>query len=299
MLALLVVATACAPEPSAPPASPSALDDRALTVASYDFPESTLLARLYGGALAARGYEVRYALGLGPRELVDPALARGLVEMVPEYAGTALAFLSLGAVEPTPDVAATHAALARTLEGSDLAALAAAPAQDANAFVVSRATARRHNLRTISDLQPLASRLTFGGPPECPTRPFCLAGLERVYGIEFRDVVALDAGGPITVQALELGQVDVALLFSTDPALDDGTLVALEDDRHLQPAENITPLLHRSVVEGATGAAIRAAIDAVSARLTTDVLRSLNAQVAAGERQAVVARRWLAAEGLA
>lgn len=299
MVTLLVVLGACTAEPSGTPVSPSALHDRSVTIASYDFPESTLLARVYGTALTARGHRVEYALGLGPREMVDPAVARGLVEMVPEYAGTALAFLSLGAVDATPDLAATHAALVRTVEGTNLAALAAAPAQDSNAFVVSRETARRHGLRTISDLRPLASQLTFGGPPECPTRPFCLGGLERVYGIEFRDFLPLDTGGPMTAQALELGQVDVGLLFTTDPALADGDLVALEDDRHLQPAENVTPLVHRSLVEGDAGAAIRQAIDAVSARLTTDVLRSLNAQVAAGDRPAVVARRWLQSEGLA
>ena len=127
--------------------------------------------------------------------------------------------------------------------------LAPSPAQDANTFVVTRETAEREHLRTLSDLAAVAPEMTFAGPPECPSRPFCLLGLERVYGLSFREVLALDAGGPLTHQAIASRDVDVALLFTTDPALIDGTLVELEDDRDLQPAENVTPLVRSDVVD--------------------------------------------------
>jgi osmoprotectant transport system substrate-binding protein len=269
----------------------TALGDREITVASFDFPESELLAEVYGAALRKAGYEVRHARRLGPRELVDPALARGLVELVPEYAGTALQFLSLGRVAPSADVAATHAALERAAKGSQLVVLDSAAAQDANAIVVTPRTASEHGLRTISDLARVDPPLTFGGPPECPNRPFCLRGLRRRYGLHVKTFLPLDTGGPLTRQALEQGQVDVALMFSTEPALVNAGLIALTDDRALQPAENVTPIVHRSVVDRFGRKAIRA-VNRVSSALTSDDLRALNAQVAAGVDPAAAAAGW-------
>jgi osmoprotectant transport system substrate-binding protein len=270
----------------------TAIGDRAITVASFDFPESELLAEVYGAALRKAGYEVRHARRLGPRELVDPALARGLVELVPEYAGTALQFLSLGEVAPSADGATTQAALRRAVLGSDLVVLDPAEAQDANAIVVTPRTASEHGLRTISDLARVDPPLTFGGPPECPSRPFCLQGLRRRYGLQVKAFLPLDTGGPLTRQALERGQVDVALMFSTEPALVNAGLIALTDDRALQPAENVTPIVHRSVIEQFGGKAVRA-VNQVSSALTSADLRALNAQVAAGIDPAEAAAGWL------
>jgi osmoprotectant transport system substrate-binding protein len=273
------------------------LGDDAITVASFDFAESELLAEIYGQALEAGGFDVERALRLGPRELVAPALASGLVELVPEYAGTALQFLGLGAAKPSADVSITHDALVGLLEGTDLVALSPAPAQDANAVVVSEELARRHGLEKISDLVGIESELAFGGPPECPDRPLCLAGLERVYALDFGEFVPLDAGGPLTRQALENGQIDAAILFTSDPVVD--RFVVLEDDRGLQPAENVTPLVHADVV-ARWGSDLVDLVDSVSARLTTDELRALNAEVASGRaRPADAAATWLRRRGFA
>ena len=119
-----------------------------------------------------------------------------------------------------------------------------------------------------------APELVLGGPPECPTRPLCQQGLRDVYGASFADFVALDAGGPVTRQALDNGGVDVALLFRTDPQLTD--YVELTDDRHLQPAENVTPLARVEVIDR-WGTDVSAPLDAVSSELDTDTLRQLNA----------------------
>jgi osmoprotectant transport system substrate-binding protein len=295
MVLCAVSAVACSSARNPKP-TPGALGDDAITVASFNFPESELLADIYATALRKGGYDVRNARALGPRELVDPALARGLVEIVPEYAGTALQFLSLGSAESAPDIVSSHAALEETLRDSNLVALDPAPAQNANATVVTPQTAARYGLRTISDLERVAGRLTFGGPPECPTRPLCLQGLEQTYGLQFESFIPLDAGGPITRAALEGGEVDVALMFTTEPLLADGRLVALEDDRALQPAENVTPILHRQVVQ--RWPEVVDLLNRVSSRLTTDVLRSLNAQVAAGGSLAAVASAWVEHEEL-
>jgi osmoprotectant transport system substrate-binding protein len=267
-----------------------------VTVASFDFAESRLLAEIYAGALERADLPVRRALGLGPRELVAPALVSGLVDVVPEYAGTAVQFMSLGRAASEPDVATTHAALVDALEGTSAQALAPAPAQDANAFVVRRAVADRLNLETLSDLRGAARRLSFGGPPECATRPLCLDGLRDVYGIEFAEVVALDAGGPLTRQALATGIVDVALLFSTDPAIGDDELVELVDDRALQPAENVTPIVRRAAVDR-FGPRLVDTLDAVSARLDTETLRQLNARASRDSVRAI-ATQWLDDEQL-
>jgi len=296
ILAMGMLLLAACSSGSVDPASRVAPNDGTVTVGSFDFAENELLAELYSQALEAGGYDVRRAFKLGPREFVSPALARGLVDLVPEYAGTALAFLSLGSVAPGPDVAATHADLVRTLAQGDLTALAAAPAQDTNTFVLTRPTAERLKVSTLSDLAAAAPQLTFGGPPECPTRPYCLAGLERVYGLRFKEVVPLDAGGPLTRQALHEGGVDVALLFTTDPAVGEDFL-ELVDDRRLQPADNVTPLVRREVVARA-GPRLSQVVDSVSGRLSTDALRALNAMVEEGVDVPAVAAAWLRAQGL-
>jgi osmoprotectant transport system substrate-binding protein len=274
------------------------LRDEAVTVASFDFPESELLAQVYGQALSAAGYDVELELNVGPRELVEPALAAGLVELVPEYAGTALQFLSLGDDRPSDDTAATTAALDRVLADRGIVRLAAAPAQDANAVVVTREVADRYGLATISDLAEAAPELTFGGPPGCPDRPFCLAGLGDTYGLRFANFLPLDVGGPLTHQALAGGFADVGLLFTTDPRLADDDLVVLADDRGLQPAENVVPMVRQEVLDR-WGEPFAAVVDGVSARLTTASLQELNRQVANGESARAVAADWLTDEGLA
>jgi osmoprotectant transport system substrate-binding protein len=263
-----------------------------VTVASFDFAESRLLAEIYAQALERAGLRVRRAFGLGPRELVAPALREGLIDVVPEYAGTAVQFLSVGRAHPEADAAVTHAALVHALQGTVAQALAPAPAQDTNAFVVRREVAERLGLTRMSDLRAVSRQLTFGGPPECATRPLCLDGLRKVYGIEFAEVVPLDAGGRLTHQALDTGIVDVALLFSTDPAIGTGDLVELVDDRALQPAENVTPIVRRDAVDR-SGTRLVTALDAVSARLDTDTLRSLNARADASDSVRSTATRWL------
>jgi osmoprotectant transport system substrate-binding protein len=269
-----------------------------ITVGSFDFPESVLLAHIYARALAAQGFRVRVADGLGTRELVQPALMKGLIQLVPEYSGSALGFMSLGKVPPSSDASATHRALERAAETRGLVVGNPAPAQDNNSVVVTRATAVRYHLRSISDLAVVAPGLVFGGPPECPERAYCLPGLERTYGLIFKDFVPTDVGGPLTRQALSAGQVDVGLLFTTDPSLAEQDLVALADDRGLQPAENVTPLITRKTA-ATYGPRLLATLDAVSARLATDTLRSLNARVqGTGLEPRAVAADWLRGQAL-
>jgi osmoprotectant transport system substrate-binding protein len=173
-----------------------------------------------------------------------------------------------------------------------------APAQDANAIVVTAATAARYGLRSIADLARVAPGLVFGGPPECPGRAYCLRGLQQVYGLHFKAFIPLDVGGPLTLQALDAGDIGAALLFTTDPGITARHLVVLADDRGLQPAENITPLVRTDVIVR-YGPNLLAALNTVSALLDTGTLRALDARVElAGQDPRLVAGRWLRAHGL-
>jgi osmoprotectant transport system substrate-binding protein len=285
-------------DPAADTAATNAAGDDAVTVGSFDFAESEVLATLYAEVLEMHGYDVDLQLAVGPRELLLPALARGLIDVVPEYAGTALHFVSTGRDVPAADPATTHEALVDALAADGrVVALAPSPAQDANAIVVTERTAEELGLETISDLIPVADRLTFGGPPECPSRPFCLQGLESRYGLDFGEFLALDAGGPVTRRALRQGHADVALLFTTDPSIGVGGFVELVDDLGLQPAENVTPLVHRDVV-ARWGDDFEAVVDDVSRRLSTAELRGMNLRVNAGASVDDVTEFWLRSEGL-
>jgi osmoprotectant transport system substrate-binding protein len=300
-LALAVLCAACTgpSNRASPSASASAgRTDATITVGSFDFPESILLAHIYAGALAAKGFPVRVMPDLGTRELVDPALMNGLIQIVPEYTGSALDFLSMGRVDATSDAAMTYRSLTRSAERRGLVAAQRAPAQDANAIVVTAATAAHYHLRSIADLRKVAPRLVFGGPPECQKRADCLLGLKRIYGLRFKTFVATDTGGPVTLQALEAGQIGAALLFTTDPGIAARHLVILTDSRSLQPAENITPLVRRSTIER-YGPRLLATLNAVSAHLTTATLRYLNGRVQlTGMKPRTVASGWLRAQAL-
>jgi glycine betaine/choline ABC-type transport system substrate-binding protein len=143
--------------------------------------------------------------------------------------------------------------------------------------------------------EPVASQLVLGGPPECPERPFCIPGLEETYGIEFGDFKPLDVAGPLTIDALESGEIDVALLFSTQSVIADRGWVPLEDDKGLQTAENITPVLSHSVHD----ATIEGLLNQVSGALTTENITELNGRVEIdGEKPKDVAADFLEGEGI-
>ena len=289
VLALGLV-TACSGPATVAPQPPEAV-----VVASFDFSESEVLGEIYAQALEQSGIPVRRELRLGPRELVLPALRQGLVDVVPEYLGTALAAVAGTAVAGSTDQA--HAELRTALRTDRLTPLQPAGAQNQNGLAVTRATADRLRLRTTSDLRREAAALTLAGPTECPLRAYCLPGLERVYGLSFRAFVAYDRETQ-RVTALEEGLVDVAVVFTTDGLLAARDLVLLADDRGLQPAENVVPVVSDRAVDR-YGQLVMARLNAVSARLDQASLTFLNwrLEVAGGSPRSE-ARGWLLRHGL-
>lgn len=282
--------TACTADQPTPAIAPQGRAP--VVVASFSFPESDLLAEIYAQALEAVGVPVRREAGLGPRELVQPALRQGMVDLVPEYLGTALASVSPDARADVRDARAVRAALDRALRRWRLQTLTPAPASNQNGLVVTRATADRLGLRATSDLTGRARQLVLGAPPECPGRTYCLVGFRDVYGLHFRDVVPLSTVAQ-RAAALEEGVIDVALLFTTDGRLAAGDLALLADDRRLQPVENVVPVVSTRAVRR-YGDRLTRTLDRVSAQLTTQNLVFLNWRVdIAGKDVAGEARGWL------
>ncbi len=268
---VLVVLAACGagPEPAGPPAQ--------VRFVSYDFPENQILTEVYAEAARRAGLPVSVQHGVGTREVVAPALQQGVVDVVVDYLGTALAFFRPAAGNLSREPAEMHAVLSRTLGGRGVLALDTARAEDQNGFAVTTAFGATNGVGRLSDLVDLAPELTFGGPPECPDRPFCLKGLQEVYGLRFGEVLSMPSRGA-TVEALLSGQIDVGLLETTDARLAVAPVMLLVDDRGLQPPENVVPLVRRDALER-WGDGLKTALNEVSARLTTADLVQLNRAV--------------------
>jgi osmoprotectant transport system substrate-binding protein len=264
-----------------------------VTVGSFNFSESAILGHIYGGALKNKGWTVNYRDNLGSREVVEPALEKGDIDLYPGYAATELEFINKGAGEATPDASATVSKLNGHLQSLGLKALSPSSAVDQNAFAVSK-TGKYANLKKLSDLAPIGSQLTLGGPPECPTRPFCQAGLEKLYGIHFKAFKALDAGGPLTKAALDKGDIDVGLIFSSDSAFASGKYVQLEDDKHLQNADAVTPIVRTKTVNESADAVL----NDVSSKLSTDDLIQMNKKADVDKQDPdQIAADWLKSHG--
>ncbi|HEX2849952.1 MAG TPA: ABC transporter substrate-binding protein [Acidimicrobiales bacterium] len=243
-----------------------------VTVGSTNFSEQEIVAELYAQCLSAAGYRVQKKLEIGSREIVLPALEKGDIDIYPEYVGTLLTFLG---GTPSPDLDKTLADLRAQLGPKNVSILTPSSAEDKNGFAVTKATAAKYNLKKISDLQPVAKQLVFGAGPECPDRPLCLQGLKGTYGLDFKEVKKLDSGGPLTKDALERGDIDVGLIFTSDGAVAARGFVILEDDKHLQPAENLVPAVRTEVLKGN----LQKLLDGISAKLTTENLSAMNKKV--------------------
>lgn len=263
-----------------------------IIVGSADFPESQLIAKIYAEGLRAKDISVEEKPSVGSREVTIPALKDGSIDLMPEYGGALLQYLDADTKASAP------ADVLRELNAqlpSGLTLLEASEAQNKDVLAVKKETVDKYSLKTISDLQPVAKDLVLGGPPEWKTRLNGVAGLKSVYDLEFKDFSALDAGGPLTLNALLSGQVQVADLFSTDPALTANNLVALEDDKDLFLSENIVPVVNEKKATDA----VKDALNEISEALTTEDLIEMNGRIAEFEDMGDIAKDWLHSKNLA
>lgn len=267
--------------------------DGAIVVGSADFPpESQLIATIYAEALRAKGIDVTEKLNIGSREVYVPAIRDGSIDLLPEYSGALLQYLDSATTATASDE--VTAEIKAKLPAGLVALEPSPPAEDKDVLAVRQETADEYSLEAIEDLVPHADELTLGGPPEWKTRENGVAGLQDKYGLTFKEFLALDAGGPLTLNALLSGQIEVADVFSTDPAMRSENLVALEDTKHLFLAENITPPI---INENKAGDDVRGVLADVSAALTTEDLIEMNQRVADLEDMGDIAREWLEDKG--
>jgi osmoprotectant transport system substrate-binding protein len=266
-----------------------------ITIGTKNFPEQFILGELYKQALEANGFRVRLKSDIGSSEIVDRALTAGSLDMYPEYIGVALS--ELAGVTKRPNSAAEAFRDAKKFEEKrGFTLLAMTPFTDQNALAVLPAYAKRWRLRAIADLRRVPGTITIAAPPEFEARFEGLVGLRRVYGLgkklKLKPMKIGDQYG-----ALDKHMADVANVFTTDGQLERGRYVLLRDPGNLFTFQNVAPVIRRDLVQ--KNPALRAAIDAVSVKLTTKAMRAMNAAVVQrGEKPAAVAKAFLQQAGL-
>ena len=295
-VALALVAGACGSSKKSSSSSSSSSGTKAtITIGSANFSESTIMAEAYAGALEAKGYKVNRKYNLGAREVYYPAATGGNIDLFPDYAATLLEYVDKGTGLATASAKETVDKLNAQLSSAGLTALEASPALDANAFAVTKATADKYHLTKLSDRAAVAGQLKLGAPAECAQRPYCALGLKNVCGINFKELLPFKFDSPEVKTALKNGNVDVAELGTTDGTVDADGFVILQDDKNLQLADNLTPVIRTKVLTDD----IKATLNKVSASMTTSELAALDKRADVDkEDPETVAHSWLTSKGI-
>ncbi|MGW8883244.1 glycine betaine ABC transporter substrate-binding protein [Streptomyces sp. NPDC055749] len=285
-------------------ASGSGSKKGSLVVGAAAFTESKVLAELYAQVLGDAGYSTSITT-VKNRELYEPSLEKGEIDVVPEYAATLAEFLNAkvnGASEAekkpvaSGDAVATVSALTGLAEPLGLKVLPSGDAVDQNAFAVTKEFAEKNNLKTLSDLGRSKIEVKIAAGDECEVRPFCAPGLKKTYGIDVTGIDPKGVGTPQSKQAVKDGKDQLVLTTTTDAVLDSYGLVFLEDDKKLQNADNVLPVLN---AKDAGAPDIADALNKVTKVLTTQDLAELNRKVDAERAKPTdVAKEYLLAKGL-
>jgi osmoprotectant transport system permease protein len=247
---------------------------RPVVVASKPFGESYLLAEMFAQLLEAHGIAADRRLGLGATEIAFRALRRGAVDVYPEYTGTGL--LVILREPPAGDARAVYGQVSREFQDRfGMRWLPPLGFQNTYAIAVRRETAERLGLRTLSDLARVGPTLRAGLTPDFIGRADGLPGLQKAYGIRFREERALLAA--VKYQALAAGEVDVIDGYATDGLIARYDLVVLEDDRGFFPPYEAAALLAPGFAERRPAAV--AALTELSGRLSEVRMRALNRRV--------------------
>ncbi|QYN24676.1 ABC transporter substrate-binding protein [Amycolatopsis sp. DSM 110486] len=266
-----------------------------IVVASFNFTDSQILAEIYAGALEAKGYPVTRKLNLGSRELIYPSLKSGELQFLPEYQGAAITTGFGKDAVKTAD--GEHQQLTDLFAPDGIALLNYAAAEDKNTYIMKADVAKANGITSISDLKKLP-KVVMAGPPECESRLPCYKGFTDVYKLTNTSFQTVQEAGP-RVQQLDSGAATVIPVDSVSPLVGDPQYVALKDDLQIVPTENVVPAVNKKVLDE-RGADFAAAVNAVSAKLTTDGMRELNKRVDSdGDPAADVAKDWLTQQGLA
>ena len=269
-----------------------------IVIGSAGFTEIQLMAEMYKLLLEDAGYTASIKV-VQNREVYEPALESGEIDVVPDYAATMTEFLNIKAngetAEPvaTSDKDVTVDALNELGEPLGIKALEAAEAVDQNAFAATKENADSIGSK-LSDWD--GESVALAATEECPDRPFCQPGLEETYGLTVTEVLPLGFGTAQVKEAVTSGQAQLGLVGTTDATLEALGLVVIEDDKDLQLADNLVPVVGKDVADDAD---LADALNALASELTTEDLTELNGKVD-GERQKAseVAKEFLESKGL-
>ena len=264
-------------------------------VGSAGFPEAEIIAELYAQALETDGVTVERNMQIGSRESYIAALEDGSVDLLPEYTGNLLQFWDSEATAKTPEEVLSSL---REAVPEGMRILEPSSAENKDTYVVTAKFSTDNGVTSLADLAGYDGPLRIAANPELPERPFGPVGLTGIYGvpagnIEFTPID--DGGGPLTVQALTDGDVDMANIYSTTPAITDEALVMLEDPENMIVPQQVFPLVSDRVPDSADER-----LNAVSDALTTDDLIAMNARNQGDEKASpsTIAADWLKEKGL-
>jgi osmoprotectant transport system substrate-binding protein len=271
-------------------------DSQTIAIGSAGFAESEIIAEIYAQALEASGYTVERTMQIGQRDAYIAALEDGSIDLVPDYTGNLLQFYDEGNEAVTSDE--VYAALGDVLpEGYEV--LEQAEAEDKDSYNVTQAFADQYGLASLSDLAKVTEPLVIGGNPELAERPYGPIGLQEIYGVQPSSIQfepISDSGGPLTVQALIDGTVNIADIYTTTPAIAENDFVTLEDPENMILPQNVVPL----ITSDAATDEVTEILNSISAELTTEDLIELNGRNQGDEKASpdTLASDWLAEKGL-
>jgi osmoprotectant transport system substrate-binding protein len=293
-LAGLTALSACSTvNPLASSSSPAASGGSSgpLVVGSQQYYSNEIIAELYAQVLEKAGLKVTRQYQIGQREVYVPEITGGKIDVFPEYNGNFLQYLDKTAT--VTDTASIQAALTKALP-SGLRVLDPAAATDQDTYTTTKAFSTQYNVTSLADLSKVTKKLTIAANSEFATRPYGPTGLKSAYGVDISLVPVEDGGGPLTVKALTDGKADFADLYSASPSISSNDFVVLADPKNLILPQNVVPVVSSKVDQTAADA-----INKVSAQLSADDLRKLNAQsVTEQKKSADIAKAWLTSKGL-
>ncbi|MHC9045309.1 ABC transporter substrate-binding protein [Microbacterium saperdae] len=254
-----------------------------IVIGSQAYYSNEIIAEIYAQALEADGHKVDRQFSIGQRDAYMPDVESGAINVFPEYTGSLLEYISKDGVTVTsPDD--VYKALQEALPDG-LTALDFAEASDQDSYTVLKSFAEENDLKSIGDLKNVTTPLTIGAAPEFEQRPYSPAKAKEVYGVD----LAFSATGPTTLESLLAGQIQVADIYTADPAFKTEDIVALEDPENLIISSNVVPIVSSDIADEVSGV-----LNAISAKLTADELVSLNVLSTVDQKSPKdIAKQWL------
>lgn len=277
-------------------------DKGSVDLSGQNFTEMQIMAEMYSQLLENEGYSVSTKL-VDTRDVYIKELQSGGVDVAPEYVGALADFLNVtqngedAETVTSPDPTESLNALEPLADKANITLLEPAEASDQNAFAVTQEFAEQNDLATLSDLGALGQPIVLAAAPDCEGRTDCEAGLTEQYGIEITKVLPLGYGSPQAIDSVKNGESQLAEVATTQSNVTAEGLVILEDDKQVQPAQNLIPAMNSDFLQDNPDAAD--ALNKLADTLTTDDLTELNTKVdLEREDPADVAKQYLEDNGL-